>query len=118
MGLVAALAVSACASEPVAVARWSKPGGTEAAFVAIRGQCVNNVRRESAAFYVAGQRGSGTGGVFAELFTDIGADFNDPTPADRPLDNDMFHRCMNLHGWSVDPKGFAPPEDDEVPLSN
>jgi hypothetical protein len=116
--VVAALAVSACASEPVPVTKWSKPGGTEAAFMTVHYACVRNVRAQSAGYFVAGARYPGTNGAVGEFIDDIGADFGfeDPAPG-RGLDVGLFHGCMNAYGWTADAKGFAPPPGDEVPMS-
>lgn len=117
LALAAAFALSACASEPVAVAKWSRPGGTQAAFLDTRDRCVKSVKAQSAAFFVAGQRYPGKNGAVGEFVGDIGADFGfeDPAPG-RGLDQDMFHRCMNSYGWSLDPKGFAPEQGDELAM--
>jgi hypothetical protein len=115
MLVVAAIALSACASDPVVVTRWSKPGGTEASFIEVRDACLKNERIESAAYFLSGERSPGGAHVFGELAGDIAADFGGRDPA-VIVDGDMFHRCMNGHGWSVDLKGFAPPEGDEVAM--
>jgi len=119
LALAAAFALSACASEPeaVPVAKWSKPGGDQAAFVSVHDQCVKDVQAGSASFFVAGERYPGTNGAVAEFVDDIGADFGfeDPAPG-RGIDQDMFHRCMNSHGWSLDQNGFGAPPGDEVPM--
>jgi hypothetical protein len=116
--LGAALALTACASEPVVVARWSKPGATEAAFLEVRGRCVKTVKAQSAVFFVAGERYPGTYGAGGELVDDIGADFGFESPAPgRGFDADMFNRCMNGHGWHIDTKGYAAPEGDEIALT-
>ena len=121
LAFAAAFVLSACASEPeaVPVAKWSKPGGDQTSFVAVHDQCVKNVRRaDSASFFVAGERYPGTNGAVGEFIDDIGADFGfeDPAPG-RGIDQDMFHRCMNSYGWSLDPTGFAAPPGDAVPMS-
>jgi hypothetical protein len=79
---------------------------------------VTNVRKDSSSFYVAGSRYPGTNGAVGEFIDDIGADFGfeDPAPG-RGVDRDMFYRCMNASGWSLDQKGFAPPEGDAVQMS-
>jgi hypothetical protein len=115
LAIAGALALSACASEPVVVAKWSRPGADRQAFVDVRAQCVRNVRSESAAWYVAGVRSQGTGGVLGELADDLGADFGWRTTG-AGLDRDGFQRCMHAHGWSLDPKGFAPDDGDEVAM--
>lgn len=111
--LAAALALSACSSEPVPVAKWSKAGADQHAFVDVREQCIRNVQSQSTAFYVADIRSRGTGGVLGEFADDLGADFGWTATGDG-LDRNSFQRCMNTHGWSQNPKGFAPPQGDEV----
>jgi len=111
--LVATLALCACAGEPVAVARWSKPGADQSAFLAVRDRCVGSVRSQASAFYVAGSRYPGKGGVLGELAGDLGVD-----TSTEGLDRDQFQRCMNGRGWSADPKGFAPPQGDEVAIGH
>jgi hypothetical protein len=113
--IAAALALCACSSEPAPVAKWSKAGADQQAFVAVRGQCVHNVQSQSTAYYVADVRSQGRGGVFGELADDLGADFGWKVTGDG-LDRDSFQRCMNAHGWSQDQKGFAPPDSDEMVL--
>jgi len=120
LAFAATFLLSACASEPeaVPVAKWSKPGGDQASFVTVHDQCVKDVRGSSTSFFVAGERYPGTNGAVGEFIDDIGADFGfeDPAPG-RGVDQDMFHRCMNSHGWALDQNGFAPPPGDEVPMS-
>lgn len=115
--LIAILALSACASEPEIVVKWAKPGASYDGFVAVHGQCVQSVYRESRAFFIAGVRDPGKGSGAAELVNDIDSDLgmHDPALGDK-IDPEMFRRCMNGHGWHVNPKGFAPPEGDEVAM--
>lgn len=113
--LLAALVLCGCAGEPAAVpvVKWAKPGGSAPQFIAVREECLRFVRKQSAAFYVAGERDPGSQGLFGGLLTDIGADFGHPAPI-VGLDPELFRRCMNGHGWSADPGGFGPPEGEEV----
>jgi hypothetical protein len=113
---LAALALSSCAGDPVPVARWSQPGGSQAAFNDTREHCMREARAALAGFYVADQRSPGGVNGLDEFFGDIAADFGGVSPHQNP-DGDMYRRCMNGHGWSLDPKGFAPPEGDEVSTS-
>ena len=111
--LAAVLTLCACASEPVPVAKWSKPGADQQTFLDVRAKCVQSVRSQSAAFFQGGVRSQGSGGAMGELADDLGADFGWKVTGDG-LDRDDFQRCMNAHGWSHDPKGFAPPDGDEI----
>jgi hypothetical protein len=117
LALVAALVLCACSSEPVSLAKWSKPGADQQTFVSVRAGCVHSVEAQSAAFYAADVRSRGRGGVFGELADDLGADFGWKVTGDG-LDRDSFQRCMNAHGWSLDQKGFAPPDSDEMVMGH
>ncbi|MGD0189558.1 MAG: hypothetical protein ABSD74_02335 [Rhizomicrobium sp.] len=112
---LAAITLTACASDPVPVARWSKSGGTQAAFVDTREQCVHTAKAALASYYKADERSPGGANGIAEFFGDVAADFGGLPPRLEP-DGDMYRRCMNGHGWSLDPKGFAPPAGDEVDM--
>ena len=112
-----AIAFCACSSEPVPVAKWSKPGADRQTFIAVRAQCVRNVRSQSTAYYVAGLRSEGTGGVLGEFADDVLADFGGRATGDG-LDRDGFERCMHAYGWSSDTKGFAPDEGDDVAIGH
>jgi hypothetical protein len=117
MATAAAFAVSACSTGPAPVAKWSKPGGSYDGFVADRASCVKAARIEANGYYLAGAGYPGQGGGIGRLFDDIGRELNvSDAQLNRGLSFDMFARCMNGHGYHIDPKGFAPPEGDEVPM--
>ncbi|MGH6877906.1 MAG: hypothetical protein ACREHV_11105 [Rhizomicrobium sp.] len=91
----AALALAGCA-ENVPTIRWSRPGATYDQFVQDREACVKETRQESQPFILGGARYGGR--------TDA-------------LDSGLFFSCMAAHGFRQDPKGFAAPPGDELPLS-
>jgi hypothetical protein len=95
------------------VAKWSKPGADRQTLLDDRAKCVQTVRSQSAAFFQGGVRSEGSGGAIGELADDMLADFGWRATGDG-LDRDSFQRCMNAHGWSRDPKGFAPADGDEI----
>lgn len=115
--LAVALALSACASEPEIVVKWSKPGAAYETFVAVRDACVRDDEKQMRAFFIAGVRNPAKGSGLTELVNDIYSDFGwrDPALGGR-IDAETFRRCMNARGWHVDPKGYAPPEGDEVAM--
>ena len=90
-----ALALAACAEDLPAM-RWSKPGATYDQFVADRAVCVERSRDASKSYYLAGVRYRGNPNV---------------------LDAGVFLPCMNELGYSRDPKGYAAPPGDELPVS-
>lgn len=115
--LVAAFAVSACSSAPAPVTRWSKPGGTQEGFVADRAACVKVARLDANGFYVGGVGYPGQAGGIGRFFGNIESELHVSDPElNRGVSQDVFARCMNRQGYHVDPKGFAPPEGDEVPM--
>jgi len=93
--LGAALMLAACA-EDVPTMTWSKPGATYDEFVADRAACVAQSKADSRTYYVGGVRYRGNPDA---------------------LDSGIFLPCMHDHGYSVDPKGFAAPPGEEIPLS-
>lgn len=94
LALGALLALAGCA-EGVPTITWSKPGGTYEQFVADRAICVARSRAASTTYYIGGVRYNGNPKV---------------------LDAGVFLPCMNELGYSRDPKGFAAPPGDEIPL--
>ena len=112
---VTALVLAGCAGEPDVVVKWSHPGASYDRFVADRSNCIRSVNKQSQPFFVASVRDPGKGSGLSELIDDVYSDFgwSDPALGGR-LDTEMFRRCMNRIGWHVDPKGFAPPDDDAV----
>ena len=90
-----ALALAACA-EDVPTMKWSKPGATYEEFVADRAACVQESQAQSKTYYLGGVRYSGKKNV---------------------LDSGVFLPCMNEHGYAPDPKGYAAPPGEEMPLS-
>ena len=90
----AVLALAACA-EDVPTLKWSKPGATYDQFVADRAVCVQRSRAASRTYYIGGVRYHGNPDV---------------------LDAGVFLPCMNEFGYSRDPKGYAAPSGDEIPL--
>ncbi|HEY2446754.1 MAG TPA: hypothetical protein VGI20_13545 [Rhizomicrobium sp.] len=94
--LAAVSVLAACATEDdVPVVRWSRPGASYDQFVADRAACVKETREQSAPFFIGGA----------------------PYGNRRSLLNtDLFVSCMSRHGFSRDPKGFAAPPGEEVPL--
>ena len=92
--LGAALMLAACA-EDVPTMTWLKPGATYEQFVADRAVCVERSRAASKTYYIGGQRYNGNPDV---------------------LDAGVFLPCMNELGYSRDPKGYAAPPGDEIPL--
>jgi len=111
----AALALAGCASDPKPVLKWSKPGGTEQEFLAAHSRCVENSRKHTPDFYVAGSRYPGTDGAMGEFLGDIAADFGGSAPGIKQ-DRALFQSCMKDEGWSLDPKGFAAPAGEDVAL--
>jgi hypothetical protein len=96
--LFAVLMLAGCVDYGIPTVRWSKPGGTYDEFVADRAACVEKTRRESRPFILGGQQyGETTRGLV--------------------LDSSRFIPCMTAHGYSRDPKGFAAPPGDELPLA-
>jgi hypothetical protein len=92
--LLAVLVLAACADD-VPVVKWSRPGATYEQFVADRGACVDQTRESSKPYFI--------GGVHYGNRTDM-------------LNTDQFQKCMTRHGFTRDPKGYAAPPGDEVPL--
>ena len=94
LALGAVLALAACA-EDVPTMKWSKAGATYEQFVADRAVCVTRSETASNTYYVGGVRHNGNPNV---------------------LDAGVFLPCMNSLGYSSDPKGYAAPPGDEIPL--
>ncbi len=90
-----ALALAACA-EDVPTMKWSKPGASYEEFVADRAACVQLSQQQSKTYYISGVRYSGKKNV---------------------LDSGVFLPCMHDHGYAPDPKGYAAPPGDEMPLA-
>lgn len=88
------LLLAGCA-EDVPTMKWSKPGATYEQFVADRAVCVTRSEAASRTYYVGGVRHNGNPDV---------------------LDAGVFLPCMNSLGYSSDPKGYAAPPGDEIPL--
>ena len=109
------LVLAACA-EPAVVVKWAKPGATGAEFVSERAACVEFADKQAKPFYLAGARDPAYRSGMAELVADVEADFHVRDQALVSFDAELFRRCMNGHGWHVDPKGFASPEGDEVAM--
>jgi hypothetical protein len=95
LALGAALVLAACA-EDVPTMKWSKPGATYEEFVADRAACVAQSKARSQTYYIGGVRYRGKPNV---------------------LDAGVFLPCMHDHGYAPDPKGYAAPPGDEMPLS-
>ena len=94
----AVLVLAGCVDYGVPTVRWAKPGATYDQFVADREACVEQTREETRPFMLSGQRyGETTNGLV--------------------LDSSRFIPCMNARGYSRDPKGFAAPPGDELPLA-
>lgn len=92
------LVFAGCVDNEVPTVRWSKPGATYDEFVADRAACVERTRRETRPFMLGGQRyGETTNGLV--------------------LDSNRFIPCMTARGYSRDPKGFAAPPGEELPLA-
>lgn len=89
-----AFALAACAAD-VPTLKWSKPGASYEQFVADRAVCVDRSRAASKTYYIGGVRHNGNPDV---------------------LDAGVFLPCMNELGYSRDPKGYAAPPGDELPL--
>jgi hypothetical protein len=92
--LAAALVLAACA-EDVPTMKWSKPGTSYEEFVADRTACVQQSKEQSTTYYLGGVRYSGKPNV---------------------LDAGVFLPCMHERGYAPDPKGYAAPPGDELPL--
>jgi hypothetical protein len=90
-----ALALAGCA-EDAPTMKWSKPGATYEQFVADRAACVAQSAAQSSTFYLGGVRYRGNSNV---------------------LDAGVFLPCMHDHGYAQDPRGYAAPPGDEIPLS-
>ena len=95
LALGAVLALVACA-EDVPTMKWSKPGASYEEFEADRTACVEQSHAASKTYYLGGVRYSGKPNV---------------------LDAGIFLPCMHDHGYALDPKGYAAPPGDEMPLS-
>ena len=94
---LAAVVVTACVDDEVPTVRWAKQGATFDQFVADRDACVEQTRQETRPFILAGQPyGEKSRGLV--------------------LDASRFVPCMNARGYHQDPKGFAAPSGDEIPL--
>ncbi|HEX3430126.1 MAG TPA: hypothetical protein VHT03_04500 [Rhizomicrobium sp.] len=93
--VVAAFALAACA-EDVPTMKWSKPGATYDEFVADRAACVQLSKAQSKTYYVGGVRYTGNRNA---------------------LDSGAFLPCMHDRGYAPDPKGYAAPPGEEMPLS-
>ena len=89
-----AVVLAACA-EDAPTLRWSKPSVSYDQFVADRAVCVERSRQASRTYYIGGVRYSGKPNV---------------------LDSGIFLPCMNDLGYVRDPKGYAAPPGDEIPL--
>jgi len=92
-----AIALAGCAADRPVV-RWSRPGATYDQFVQDRAACVEETRANSQPFFIGGSR------------------FGSSRGADAALDTGLFAPCMNSRGYAVDPKGYAAPPGDEIPL--
>jgi hypothetical protein len=92
---LAALVLAGCADENPTV-RWSRPDTAYDQFVADRDACVRQTLDRSHAFMLAGQRYGGRSDV---------------------LDAGLFVPCMTARGYKEDPKGYAVPPGDEMPMS-
>jgi hypothetical protein len=90
----ASILLAACADD-VPVVKWSRPGATYEQFVADRAACVDQTRESSEPYFI--------GGVHYGNRTDM-------------LNTDQFLKCMARRGYARDPKGYAAPPGDEVPL--
>ena len=93
--LSAFVALAACA-EDVPTMKWSKPGASYEEFVAERSACVQQSQAQSGTYFIGGVRYSGKKDV---------------------LDSGVFLPCMRDHGYTPDPKGYAAPPGDELPLA-
>lgn len=113
---LACLALFACAEEPAVVMKWSRPGASGDEFVAERAACIDFVDKQTRPFYVAGPRDPAYHSGMAELVADVEADLHLRDPALSNFDTELFRRCMNGHGWHVDPEGFAAPDGDTVAM--
>lgn len=91
----AAIFLAGCADENPTV-RWSRPATTYDQFVADRQACVQQTLDESHPFLLGGERYGGRSGV---------------------LDAGLFVPCMTNRGYRQDPKGYAAPPGDEMPIS-
>lgn len=94
LALGAMLTLAACA-EDVPTMKWLKPGATYEQFVADRAVCVARSQAASKTYFIGGVRYNGNPNV---------------------LDAGVFVPCMNELGYSPDPKGYAAPPGDEIPL--
>jgi hypothetical protein len=86
--------LAACAAD-VPTMKWSKPGASYEEFVADRRACVVESQAQAKAFYLNGVRYSGNSNV---------------------LDPGAFLPCMQGHGYSADPNGYAAPPGEEMPV--
>jgi hypothetical protein len=92
--LAVAVAVASCA-EDVPTMRWAKPGASYEEFVADREACVQQSKAQSGTYYIGGVRYRGNPHV---------------------LDPGVFLPCMHARGYAADPKGYAAPPGEEIPL--
>ena len=89
-----AFALAACA-EDAPTMKWSKPGAAYEDFVADRAACVEESKAQSKTYYLGGVRYSGKPNV---------------------LNPGVFLPCMHDRGYVPDPKGYAAPPGEEMPL--
>ena len=115
--VIAVLALSACSSEPPVVVKWSKPGASYDAFVAVHARCMRAVESQDGSYFLAGERYPGPpttmGGIVADAGKPLG--IADPRPDVRPSLS-LFTSCMNAQGYMRDPKGYALPPDDQTAM--
>lgn len=92
----AAVLLAGCAADDNPTIHWSRPNTTFDQFVVDREACVQQTLDQSHPFMLAGQPYGGRPGV---------------------LEAGLFIPCMIARGYERDPKGYAAPPDDAMPIS-